>query len=104
MDLKFELAGKTLVKREIVTDINFGDVNPDAVKSAAKHAIETKESGGDENQDADEESDNSDNEESGDVKESTGKWFDANSPLTPSAVDKLIEAVNKLNDVFGMEF
>ena len=95
-DFKIEFSGKTLAKREIVTDINFGDVNPDAVKSSAKNAVEDKES--DDKQDAKEETVDAISEEN---KETTGKWFDPGSPLTPTAVDKLIEAVNKLNDVFG---
>ena len=60
-------------------------MNPDAVKGGA-HSEEKTE------KDEEETSDN-------DLK-----WFDPESPLTPNSVDKLIESVNHLNDVFGILF
>ena len=67
-----------LTKRAILTDINFDEMNPDAVKGGA-----TKK------------------EDEEVVSDTDLKWFDPDSPLTPNSVDKLIEAVNSLNDVFG---
>ena len=57
-------------------------MNPDAVKGGA-HSEEKTEKGEEETSDKD------------------LKWFDPDSPLTPNSVDKLIESVNHLNDVFG---
>ena len=71
-----------MTKRAILTDINFDEMNPDAVKGGA-HSEEKTEKDEEETSDTD------------------LKWFDPNSPLTPNSVDKLIESVNHLNDVFG---
>ena len=79
----YSLSG--LAKREIVSDINFDKMNPDAVKGGSNHV--------EEQEDVDKSEENTD---TGSVK-----WFDPDSPLTPNSVDKLIEAVNNLNDVFG---
>ena len=71
-----------MTKRAILTDINFDEMNPDAVKGGA-HSEEKTEKDEEETSDTD------------------LKWFDPDSPLTPNSVDKLIESVNHLNDVFG---
>ena len=60
-------------------------MNPDAVKGGA-HSEEKTEKDEEETSDTD------------------LKWFDPESPLTPNSVDKLIESVNHLNDVFGTLF
>ena len=60
-------------------------MNPDAVKGGA-HSEEKTEKDEEETIDND------------------LKWFDPDSPLTPNSVDKLIESVNHLNDVFGTLF
>ena len=60
-------------------------MNPDAVKGGA-HSEEKTEKDEEETSDTD------------------LKWFDPDSPLTPNSVDKLIESVNHLNDVFGTLF
>ena len=57
-------------------------MNPDAVKGGAHSEAKTEK----------------DEEETSDTDL---KWFDPDSPLTPNSVDKLIESVNHLNDVFG---
>ena len=66
-----------MTKRAILTDINFDEMNPDAVKGGATQKDDEV------------------------VSDTDLKWFDPDSPLTPNSVDKLIEAVNSLNDVFG---